>query len=138
LIDKNKTEKDVNTLKRLDIARNVQRETDLSLAESSEVVSQLFSHISDALMDGNNVKLADFGTFKLLRKKPRLGRNPKTGEECVIDARTVLTFKPSAFLRERVQSALEMQSGSVEYSALENLAADSSAGTRPKKHKRLV
>lgn len=95
------------TVKKSDIANKVHKETRLSSPESTELVGQLFEHISDALSQGENVKLAGFGTFNLRKKEARLGRNPKTGKECLISSRTVLTFKPSNFMKERVHAALE-------------------------------
>lgn len=48
-----------------------------------------------ALERGEAVKLRAFGTFSVRSKRPRVGRNPKTGAEYPISARRVLTFKPS-------------------------------------------
>ena len=94
------------TLKRTDITRELHHKTGLSISESSNLVEQIFRHVSRALIDGEDVKLAGFGTFKLRQKPERIGRNPKTNEEVVIDPRRVVTFKPSTFMKERVNSAL--------------------------------
>ena len=103
----NKDEKtSKNTLKRLDIARLIHREIGLNSTESAELVGRVFTEISKSLTSGEDVKLAGFGTFKLRQKKARLGRNPKTGRECMITSRQVVTFKPSIALRERVASSL--------------------------------
>ena len=48
-----------------------------------------------ALVRGETVKLRAFGAFSVRSKRPRVGRNPKTGEEYPITARRVLTFRPS-------------------------------------------
>lgn len=90
-------------LKRSDIARQVHTETGLSTQQSKDLVSQLFYHISDALTEGEVVKLAGFGTFNVRQKAARMGRNPKTGVECLIQPRKVITFKPSSFMKERVE-----------------------------------
>jgi hypothetical protein len=50
------------------------------------------------------VKLSGFGNFDLRRKNQRPGRNPKTGEEIPISARTVVTFRPGQKLKERVEA----------------------------------
>lgn len=110
---KDKTEpSSKTTLKRVDVVRKLHHETGLSSSESAELVSRVFDHISDALGRGEDVKLAGFGTFKLRQKASRLGRNPKTGEECLIAPRKVVTFKPSVAMRERVESALVEKVGS--------------------------
>jgi integration host factor subunit alpha len=94
------------TVTRADLAEAVYREIGLSRAESSELVESVIDYICEALLKGENVKLAGFGTFSLRDKKERIGRNPKTGEEVPITSRRVLVFKPSQVLRERVDSAL--------------------------------
>jgi len=98
-----------STMKRSDIVRKVHHATGMSSPESAVLVSRFFDHISAALSDGQDVKLPGFGTFKLREKAARLGRNPKTGEECLINSRRVLTFKPSVVLKERVEHALTVE-----------------------------
>lgn len=94
------------TVTRADLAEAVYREIGLSRSESSELVESVIDHIGDALLKGENVKLAGFGTFSLRDKKERMGRNPKTGKEVPITSRRVLVFKPSQILRDRVDSSL--------------------------------
>lgn len=96
----------IGTVTRADLAEAVYREIGLSRSESSELVESVIDHVSDALLRGEQVKLAGFGTFSLRDKKERMGRNPKTGKEVPITPRRVLVFKPSQILRERVDSAL--------------------------------
>ncbi len=98
------------TATRQDLAEAVYREIGLSRSESSLLVESVMDHIGDALVKGEHVKMAGFGTFSLRDKKERLGRNPKTGEEVPITSRRVLVFKPSQVLRERVDSALSLKS----------------------------
>ena len=95
-----------STVTRADLAETLYREIGLSRLESSELVESIVDHISDALMRGEKVKLAGFGTFSLRDKKERIGRNPKTGKVVPITSRRVIVFKPSQVLRERVDSAL--------------------------------
>lgn len=95
-----------NTVTRADLAEAVYREIGLSRSESADLVESVIDHISDALLRGESVKLAGFGTFSLRDKKERMGRNPKTGEAVPITSRRVLSFKPSQVMRERVDSAL--------------------------------
>ena len=94
------------TVTRADLAEAVYREIGLSRSESSELVESVVHHISDALISGEKVKLAGFGTFSLRDKKERIGRNPKTGVEVPITSRRVLVFKASQILKERVDSSL--------------------------------
>lgn len=94
------------TVTRADLAEAVYREIGLSRTESSDLVESVIDQISQALLRGESVKLAGFGTFSLRDKKQRIGRNPKTGEAVPITPRRVLVFKASQVMRERVDSSL--------------------------------
>jgi integration host factor subunit alpha len=64
----------------------------------------LFDIIKDDLDKWNPVMISGFGKWTVKAKKARKGRNPKTGKEMTIDARRVVTFKPSNVLRDAVNS----------------------------------
>ena len=66
------------------------------------MVEAFFEEISSSLVDGEEVKLANFGVFDVREKAERMGRNPKTGEDKVIKARRVVSFYPSKTLRQEV------------------------------------
>lgn len=95
-----------DTVTRADLSEAVYREIGLSRTESGRLVENVVDHITEALLKGETVKLAGFGTFSVRDKKERIGRNPKTGKAVPITSRRVLIFKPSAVLRDRVDSAL--------------------------------
>ena len=56
------------------------------------------------LIKSENVKISSFGTFKVNKKKERIGRNPKTKIEAMISARKVIKFKPSLELKNKINS----------------------------------
>ena len=85
-----------------DIVEAVYQRVGLSKKESAEIVDDVFEVVREQLEEGNPMKLSGFGNFNVRRKNERRGRNPKTGEETMITARTVVTFKPSLILRNRV------------------------------------
>ena len=68
--------------------------------ESTEIVELVFEIMKETLEGGEKIKITNFGNFNIRTKRPRKGRNPKTGEEMVISGRKVLTFRPSAVLRK--------------------------------------
>lgn len=68
--------------------------------EAGEVVELVFEVIKTHLESGEKVKLSGFGNFVVHEKRARKGRNPQTGEEIVISARRVLSFKASQVLKE--------------------------------------
>jgi len=90
------------TLTRLELGESLVREIGLSRSESSDLVEGVLAHISNTLVSGEIVKISSFGTFSLRDKKARVGRNPKTGEEVLVSARRVVTFRPGQKLKERV------------------------------------
>lgn len=92
------------TLTRADLADELHRAIGLSRTESADLVEQVLDIISGALVAGENVKLSSFGSFVLRKKGRRIGRNPKTGIEVPIEPRTVLTFRPSQLLRQKINS----------------------------------
>lgn len=91
-----------NTVTRMDLSEAVFREVGLSRNESADLVEAVLQHMSDALVEGEQVKISSFGTFSVRSKAARVGRNPKTGEEVPIQPRRVLTFRPSHLMKERV------------------------------------
>ena len=91
---------------RLDLSEAVYREVGLSRNESAELVESILTHVSDALVRGESVKISSFGTFAVRDKGARMGRNPKTGEEVPIAPRRVLVFRPSHILKDRINASL--------------------------------
>jgi len=94
------------TVTRADLIDAVYKEIGLSRTESSVIIESILNHITGALIRGETVKLSGFGTFDVRHKKSRMGRNPKTGREVPITSRSVLAFKPSNILKNRVNSSL--------------------------------
>lgn len=91
------------TITRVDLAEAVYQKVGLSRSESSALVESTLQAISNALVDGENVKISSFGSFNLRQKSERVGRNPKTGVEATISPRSVVVFKASQVLKNRIQ-----------------------------------
>lgn len=70
--------------------------------KAADVVGSILGKIQGALTAGEEVKISGFGKFTVGVTKPRLGRNPITGEQIQIQPRRVLKFKPSNVLREKL------------------------------------
>jgi DNA-binding protein HU-beta len=71
--------------------------------EAEAVVDSVFGAITKALKEGDRVNLAGFGTFTVVDKSPRKGRNPKTGEEIDIAGKKVPKFNPGKALKDVVK-----------------------------------
>ena len=69
---------------------------------SSTIVDNLFETLVGALLKSDKVKISSFGTFKVMNKKERIGRNPKTKNEVMITSRKVVKFKPSLIFKEKI------------------------------------
>ena len=91
-------------LTKAEMAERLYAEVGLNKREAKEFVDALFDGLREALEKGSQVKLSGFGNFDLRRKNPRPGRNPKTGEEIPITARTVVTFRPGQKLKAQVEA----------------------------------
>ena len=83
-----------------DIVEAIYEKVGFSKKEAAELVELVFETIKETLETGEKIKISGFGNFVVRRKQPRIGRNPQTGEEITITDRRVLTFKPSAVLKE--------------------------------------
>lgn len=96
---------DINTITRADLAESVYKSMGLSRVESNNLVEMVIDEISSTLIKGENVKLSSFGSFLVRSKNKRIGRNPKTGVEVVIEPRKVLVFKPGAVMKKQINSS---------------------------------
>ena len=90
------------TTTRSTLSEAVFKNVGLSRNESATLVDSVFGEILKSLIEGNDVKISSFGTFVVRQKKERIGRNPKTGQEVPITARSVVTFRASNVLKSKV------------------------------------
>ena len=91
-------------LTKAELAEALFEQLGLNKREAKEFVDFFFEQVRHSLEAGEQVKLSGFGNFELRDKNQRPGRNPKTGEEIPISARTVVTFRPGQKLKERVEA----------------------------------
>ena len=90
------------SMTKIDIIDSICEQLSFSKKDCSRIVESLFAIIKDDLKNGNDVMISGFGKWTVKAKKARKGRNPQTGKAITIDARKVVTFKPSAVLRDKV------------------------------------
>jgi integration host factor subunit alpha len=88
------------TMTKAEVAKISCQKRGFASKESTEVIEQVFEILKETLEGGEKVKISGFGNFVVRQKRPRRGRNPKTGQELVISGRRVGTFKPSPVLRK--------------------------------------
>jgi integration host factor subunit beta len=84
------------------VARLTERFPHLMARDTELAVRLMLDAIGDALSEGARVEVRGFGSFALSYRPPRVGRNPKSGEQVVVPAKHVPHFKAGKELRERV------------------------------------
>ena len=89
------------TLTRNDLIEVISDKVGLSLNDSSEMIENIFDFILTELESGRDVKISSFGTFKVKHKNQRMGRNPKTGIDVLINPRNVVSFYSSSVLKSK-------------------------------------
>ena len=85
-----------------DIVEKIHTTTGLSKKDSTAMMESVFAIMKESLEAGETIKVSGFGSFEFKQKDARRGRNPQTGEAITIEARKVLTFKPSSVLRDAI------------------------------------
>ena len=96
MTDKNFTRKDLSNkiFKHLGFSKNL----------SSKIVDDFFETLISEIIKLNKIKISSFGSFSVLNKKERVGRNPKTKVETKIFSRKVVKFKPSLLIKKKINS----------------------------------
>ena len=88
-----------NNFTRKSLANKIYKNLGFSKNISSTINDDFFESLSSELIKNNKIKISSFGTFQVINKRERIGRNPKTSEEKIITARNVVTFKASKFFK---------------------------------------
>jgi len=98
-----------------DIVEEISRRTGLTQVETKAVLESLLEAISNSLREGRNIEIRGFGRFKVRPKKPRVARNPRTGEVVQVQGCLKPVFEASRELRELLNS------GSIEIGQLQDV-----------------
>ena len=91
-----------STITKAELSAALCQRLGLNKREAREFVDAFFEELFQKLAQDGSIKIADFGSFTARTKVARPGCNPRTGAPMTVNARRVLTFKPSATLRDRV------------------------------------
>ena len=90
------------TLTKTRLTDSIQKRIGLPKSRSSELLESLFEIMKITLAGGEDVLISGFGKFCVKDKNDRRGRNPSTGEDMMLEARTVVTFKCSRPLKQKL------------------------------------
>ena len=97
-----------------ELVEEVSRVSDLTKKHSEVIVDTVFKSIVDALHRGEKIELRGFGSFRLRRREPRKGRNPKTGDKVDVPPKKVPYFKPGKELKDLINKAATERPGRIE------------------------
>lgn len=89
-------------MNKADLINQVSAKVELTKTKTSEVIDAIVEAVKSSLNSGDKVTLVGFGTFQTAERKERKGRNPKSGAEILIPAKTVAKFKPGSSLQASV------------------------------------
>jgi integration host factor subunit beta len=87
-----------------ELIEEVSRAIDMSRKGSEIIVETIFESIVKSLRAGDKIEIRGFGSFRTRQRKPRIGRNPKTGARVDVPAKKIPYFKPSKELKDLVNS----------------------------------
>ena len=90
------------TLTKADIIDTIYNQLDVPKTKSTQVVESLIEIIKKTLENGEDVLISGFGKFCVKGKRERRGRNPQTGNDLMLGERTVVTFKCSGRLKNKI------------------------------------
>jgi integration host factor subunit alpha len=97
----------IKTTTKQTLSDSLVKKIGISNSHAKEIVDIFFKTISQGLKEDGVVKISRFGTFKILNKKERLGRNPKNLEDAIIKPRKVATFKTSEIIRNTLNKSVK-------------------------------
>lgn len=90
-------------MNKAELVKALAEKCEMSQAEGGLVVNAFVEVITEALKNGEEVALTGFGTFKVAQRSERKSRNPQTGEEMIVPATKVPTFKAGKALKDSVK-----------------------------------
>src|SRR5271157_126390 len=90
------------TLTKLHISQKMANDCGFMKGEAAELLEKFLDIMKKNIIAGEDIRISGFGKWHVRSKRPRRGRNPKTGQEIVLDARRVVTWKCSPVLKKAV------------------------------------
>ena len=100
-----------------DMAKAIADEMGLAHAQATEVIQRVLDGITETLCEDGRLELRNFGVFEVRERKPRMARNPRTGETVQVLAKRVVSFKPGRVMAERVGRLSKVPGGAAVASA---------------------
>lgn len=92
-----------------ELVESVAAKSGLTKAQASQSIAAVFDSITEALVNGEEIRLTGFGTFYSARREATTGRNPRTGTPIEIKASTQAKFRPGKGLKDSVKDSMPKQ-----------------------------
>ena len=89
-------------MKKSDLVKVITADVDITAEKAGKIVNTIFNAIAGALKEGDSYNHDKFGTFKVVERAARKGRNPQTGKDIKIAAKKVVKFKVGKKLADKV------------------------------------
>ena len=87
-----------------ELVEQVAHSTQLTKKHAELIVNTVFESIAQSLRAGEKIELRGFGSFRIRQRGPRIGRNPKTGDQVQVPPKRIPYFKPGKELKELLNS----------------------------------
>jgi len=94
------------TITKRELAERIAAKTGLTQVSIKQTLQLLLDEIIAALAEGNRMEFRDFGIFEIVQRKPRIGRNPRTGQRVGVPAKRVVIFRMGKLMKEKVSGAV--------------------------------
>ncbi len=101
-----------------DLIEEVSKVVEMTRKDSEVIVETIFESIVKALRSSDKIEIRGFGSFRTRQRKPRVGRNPKTGARVEVPSKTVPYFKPSKELKDLINGGRAAQAAQAQKASL--------------------
>ncbi len=103
IYNRQKTRSVLGDMNKKELAKEMSRRHSMTTVEAKKVIDLLQEITEEALERGEEVRVAGFGIFRVINRKPRTAHNPVTGEAVEVPERKGITFKPSSDLKRMIR-----------------------------------
>ena len=94
----------MGTITKRDIAERVARRTGQAQSHVKQAIQTFFEEVIAGLVEGDRLEFRNFGVFEVVERKPRTGRNPRTGDPVAVPAKKVINFRMGKHMKERISA----------------------------------
>ena len=91
---------------RVELTKRVAKKAGFTQTDVAKVVNAVFDTIIEMLTEGKHIEIRSFATFKVVNRKERIRRNPRTGEKAMAPAHRAPVFKPARRIKDKVNAVV--------------------------------